>query len=294
MTGSNCAFPRLVFLLFRSRSGSTFFGDRLSRHPEVLVTPESRAAPRLYEYFHKKEIQKKEIDHHKLTEYLLVEQKLREWNLPREKLLQGLKGYNVNDWASVFRTLCKIYRDWKKPEARVVVFKKSGWYYKNINRLLSTYPDSIAIWMIRDPRAIYNSARKAIHSENNKPMAGNILKNALGWREYMNRLLFSEQQRPDRNLPVYYEYLLHDLSGVLSEIWQKLGVRTLRTAELNEILEERKASHLVTKSTKHLHDNVYQEPLIEHANKWEKELPASQKMLIRIICKKEMKRHGYY
>ena len=42
---------QLAFLVFRSRSGSTLFGDRLGRHPEIIVAPETNALPRLVLYF---------------------------------------------------------------------------------------------------------------------------------------------------------------------------------------------------------------------------------------------------
>ncbi|MFO8163422.1 MAG: sulfotransferase [Desulfatiglandales bacterium] len=291
MTGHNFSDPRLSFLVFRSRSGSTFFGDRLSRHPEVLVTPESNVVPRLVEYF--KESPRKDCRKDKLVEYIYNEQKFREWGLPREMLANEFNQLEEADWPTIFFACCKAYRDWQKPEAKVVVFKKSGWYYKNIDLLLETYPGSMGMWIIRDPRAVYNSACKALHSEKKKPMADNIFENAFGWRDFAKRLSKAKDKWRGRVLTVLYESFLSDVSGTLNYIWQRLGLQILNNIELNELVEQPGYSHLVTSSTSHLHCNVTQGPIFERAEKWKDELPRWRSTLIRLICKKDMRIHGY-
>lgn len=292
MTGHNFSDPRLSFLVFRSRSGSTFFGDRLSRHPEVLVTPESNVAPRLVEYF--KESPGKDCSKDKLVEYIYEEQKFREWELPREMLGSELDQCEELDWAIVFYTCCKAYRDWQKPEAKVVVFKKSGWYYKNIDLLLETYPGSMSIWMVRDPRAVYSSARKALHSKRQQPMEDNILKNAFGWRNYIKLLSHASQKWPVHVFQVHYESFLFDLSNTLTIIWQKLGVKELTDKEINKIMERYVESHLITHSTKHLHENVFQKPIVERAEKWRQELPKWRTAFIGLVCRNGMKKFSYF
>ena len=44
----------LAFFVFRSRSGSTLFADRLGRHPEIVVAPETNALRNLVLYFENK------------------------------------------------------------------------------------------------------------------------------------------------------------------------------------------------------------------------------------------------
>jgi len=292
VTGHRFSEPRLAFLVYRSRSGSTFFGDRLSRHPEVLVTPESNVAFRLVNYF--KNRHGKDISRRKLVEYIYSDQKFKDWKLPQENLAEVLHEYSELNWATTFYACCRAYQEWKKQEAKVVVFKKSGWYYKNTDLLLSTFPDSLIICMLRDPRAVYNSACKALHSETKKPMAGNILKNAFGWWDYVNRLFAAEKQWPGRVLKVRYESFLPDISGKLTSIWRELGVLELDNIKLKEILDQQAESHLVTSSTRHLHGNVGQRPIIERAEGWKHELPSWRARLIRLICKKGMGICGYY
>jgi hypothetical protein len=291
MTGHECVDPILAFLVYRSRSGSTFFADRLNRHPKVLVIPESNVAPRLLKYFSR--IYGKNVEHKKLVEYIYSENKFKEWDLPIEKLLEAFNKQHDLSWEKTFFICCKTYRNWKKPKAKVVVFKKSGWYYKNVDLLLSKFRDVVTIWMLRDPRAVYNSARKALHSEKNRPMAKHILKNALGWEDYVNRLIRAEKKWPDQVYRIKYENLLLDVFHHLNAIWNKLGVGELTDKELNTILDQQNSSHLVTISTKHLHSNVIKKPLFERSEMWKYELPKWKAYLIYLICRKGMHITGY-
>lgn len=291
MFSSEFTDPCISFLVFRSRSGSTIFGDRLSRHPGVLVTPESNVAQRLVQYF--KENHANDIVQGDILDFIYNEKKFSEWGLPKELLENEIKRYRAHDWATIFYACCKAYRDWKKPAARIVVFKKSGWYYKNVNLLLSTFPDSVTIWMLRDPRAMYNSARKALHSEKGTPMAKNMVMNAIGWRDYVNRMLEAGKRWPGRVCKVCYESFVVDTSGILLNIWRKLGVPELTPAELKRLLKKKGESHLITSSTKHLHGNVTEEAIVERAYKWKDELPKWRAGIIRLICKKPMTECGY-
>jgi hypothetical protein len=285
--------PKLVFLVFRSRSGSTFFGDRLSRHPEVLVTPESSVLPRLIKYLEKINPQENTINYEELIDYLFSEQKFKDWLLPKENILEALKRENAREWKAIFYIICKTYRDYKKPEAKIVVFKKSGWYCKNINLLLSSYPDSLIIGMVRDPRAVYNSARKSIWSKNKKPMATCVFSNAWGWRKYIKNIIEAKNEYPDNVLYVKYEYFLVNAEKVLASVWSAMRVRKLENDEIKELLQKKENSHLITPETEHLHANVHKDPITERAEKWKKELPRWKAKMINYVCRKEMNYFNY-
>lgn len=293
MVGLNLGNPALVFLDYRSRSGSTFFGDRLGRHPDVLVTPESNAAQRLFNFFKQNTFISTSFDPQKLIDYIFSEQKFSYWGVPRKALFEALKDGNAQDWKTALHTICQVYRDLMKPRADIVVLKKSGWYYKNLDLLLSAYPRSIAIGIIRDPRAVFNSARKAIHSEKKRPMAGSIVGNAFGWRDYVRRLKAAENRWPGRIQLIKYESLLQDVPGSLAQVWESIGVRPLSEKEVAVVLESRRHSNLVTASTRHLHKNVLKPAMIERTDKWREELSPLQVLLIRRICGKWMNALGY-
>jgi len=288
----NYSDPILSFVVSRPRSGSTFFGDRLSRHPEILVAPESNIAPRLVSFFQKKKIYDDD-DGKELADYVLEERKFKDWGLPSEKLLQALKNEHASDWPTTLHIICRAYRDWQKPEAKIVVLKKGGWYYKNTDLLLSTYPNSFFIGIIRDPRAIYNSSRRAIHSETKEPMENNAFRSALDWLEYVNLLKNNKARWPQKIHCVKYEDFLHDVKGTLTNTWKQLGLKQVEESEIDDLLKIQTESHLVTPATKHLHNNVSQKPLMERAEKWKDELPYWKAKLIRLICRKRMNEFGY-
>jgi hypothetical protein len=291
MTGHNLPDPRLAFLVFRSRSGSTFFGDRLSRHPQVLVTPESNLAPKLIKLFGSRRAEPPTAP--AIADYVLLEPKFRHWNLPREDLVNALEKHKPQDWSAVFQVICRAYRDHQKPEASVVVFKNSGWYYENLEFLLSIFTGSQAIGIIRDPRAVFNSARKALHSEKGEPLAGNILANALGWRRYIKILEEARVKHPELIYTIKYEFFVNDLQASLNSTWETLRVSQLSQSHILDILEKIDDSHLVSKAVAHLHSNVLKAPMPEVAQKWRSELPRWQALLIGHICRHGMREHGY-
>ncbi len=292
MTGHDQTDPRLAFLVFRSRSGSTFFGDRLNRHPQLLVTPESNLAPKLIKFLGSRRAEPPTAS--AIADHIFLEPKFRQWNLPRENLVHALNTCVPLDWSSVFQIICRVYRDHQKPEAGVVVFKNSGWYYENIDLLLSTFSGSSALGVVRDPRAVFNSARKALHSEKKRPMAENVFKHALGWRRHIRLLEQTEVKHSGRIHRFKYETFIHDLPGTLNQAWKSLGLRQLNKSEFTDIMDSRNDSHLVSESARHLHSNVLREPMPELAQKWRSELPRWQAFIIRHICAKEMREFGYF
>ena len=291
MTGHEINNPRLAFLVFRSRSGSTLFGDRLSRHPEVLVTPESNLAPKLIKYLGSRRVEL--LSARSIADHMLLETKFRQWGLSRQDLVNILQNYKLHHWASILQLICRAFRDHKKPGAKVVVIKNSGWYYKNLGFLLSVFPGSRAVSVIRDPRAVFNSARKALHSEKGKPLAWNVLSNSLGWCRYVKILEETELKHPGLICTIKYEDIVNNLPDSLNTAWKALGVRQLQRSHVSNIMFKIDGSHLVSKAAAHLHPNVLKEPMPGLTQKWRSELPRWQALLIRYVCRHGMRKYWY-
>ena len=281
------------FMVFRGRSGSTLIGDRFSRHPDILVTPESEMARRLAAYF-KRQDGLKNINYSDLAEYLKQEQKLRDWKFSWKDLEERFYSSQVKSWADALYVICQLYKDTNKKTAKLVIIKKNSWNYKNINTLLSINPKIKSIWIVRDPRAVYSSARKAIHSQTKKPLARNIIHSALDWLDYMQRLSEAERKWKDRIIKIRYEDFLKNMPGELNKAWQKVGVHSLNEKTLETELTKIETSHLVMNSTAHLHTNLSKAPQLSRIEGWKKELPFWRSMLIDLICKRKMKEFGYY
>lgn len=283
--------PRLGFLVYRSRSGSTLFGDRLSRHPKILVAPESRAMPRLVEYF--SGMGNTKVDSDQLVTYLLQDSKLKSWGVPADTLRKNLMLADGLDSGTVFYTLCATYRDAVKPGATIVVVKKGDWYYRNMMSLLGTFPGSVSIWIFRDPRGVYNSSRKALHSETGKPLADGLIGEALLWREYYRLYVQTRDTWEGKVFGIQFENMVRDLGAALTQAWQALGVVPLSGSEMDTILRNKHDSHLITEATRHLHSNVASQPMSERANGWRSELPWWQSRMIKAICRHGMRQLGY-
>jgi hypothetical protein len=279
----------LAFLVYRARSGSTLFADRLARHPEIVVLPESRVAPRLQELFSGTA----PIPATEIVRFLFAEQKFKDWQLPETKLEAALRQEQSPTWESVFLACVKCYRQHFKPGASIAVFKKAGWYADNLQLLMQSFPQAKAIGLVRDPRAIFNSARRAIHSEKGKPMASNVWRNAREWNRYIRLLASIKQDQPSRIFDFRYEDFLENPTSTLAGACSFLGAPCPDDHGLEELLALRSSSHLVTASTIHLHQKVASPLAPQRARAWKEELNGMQKVLIAVICRVGMKQYGY-
>ncbi len=284
---------KLAFLVFRSRSGSTLFGDRLGRHPEVIVAPETNALPRLTEYFKNIPTDQNKINYNKIVDFLYAEKKLQEWEISKQILIDLLCNYKPNSCWKVFYYLCKLYRDIVKKNAKIFVVKKDGWYSNNAKQLLSVYNDSKIIWMVRDPRATYNSASKAIYSRTGQAMDKNVFRNSYLWRKYINKMISMRKESSDKMIEIYYEKFLSNPEENLSLCWKFLDTRILNKDERKKIMKKHSSSQLIKQSTEHLHKDVTNEIILDNMHKWKNQLPSWKIHLINFICKKQMMETGY-
>jgi len=284
---------KLAFLVFRSRSGSTLFGDRLGRHPEIVVASETNALPRLVLFFKNKTLDQKKINYAEIVDFLYSEKKLQEWELSKELLLKTFHKHKPNSCWEVFYCLCRLYRDVFKKDAKIFVVKKDGWYSDNANLLLDIYDNSKILWMVRDPRATYNSASKAIYSRTGQPIDKNVFHNSYFWKKYINKMISMRRESSERMIEIYYEKFLFSPENTLSLCWKFLNTRSLNKHEISEIMKKHSSSQLIKKSTQHLHKDVTNDIILDYVNKWKSQLPSWKIYLINFICRKQMQETGY-
>ena len=68
------------FLSHFARTGSTLFCDRISRHKNIVIMPESRILKIIYDHFEKKNISNNSI--YLLVEKLFSDKKFRNYQFP--------------------------------------------------------------------------------------------------------------------------------------------------------------------------------------------------------------------
>ena len=280
----------LGFLVYRPRSGSTLFGDRIGRHPDIVVTPESNVAMRLAHRFRRDRDRLQSVT--ELVDFVLAEQKARDWGLPRENLIAAFGAEPPPTWQACFQRICLAYGGWKKPQARWIIVKKAGWYARNIGLLLDSYPGSVAVDIVRDPRATFNSSRASLHSERGDPIESNVLSSALGWRRHVGRMAALEAACPGRVSRHRYEDFIGDMTGVVQAVWRFLDVEA-GSPDVLAALQASQQSPLVTPSTQHLHVNVGSGAIASRVDAWRSELPAWQAMVIEQVCRTGMQDLGY-
>jgi hypothetical protein len=259
----------------------------------VVVAPETNALPRLVTYFKNITADQSKINYNKIVDFLYAEKKLEEWGIPKQLLLTTLNKYKPNTCWKVFYFLCRIYRDLVKKNAHIFVVKKDGWYSENAKLLLDVYADTKILWMIRDPRATYNSASKAIYSRTGQAMDKNVFRNSCLWKKYINQMILMRKDFSDKMVEIYYEKFLSSPEETLSLTWKFLNIRNLNDDEMREIMKKQNSSQLVKQSTEHLHKDVTNEIILEYKHKWKNQLPSWKIHLINFICKRQMRETGY-
>ena len=156
------------------------------------------------------------------------------------------------------------------------------------------YNDTKIFWMIRDPRATYNSASKAIYSRTGKAMDKNVFHNSFFWKKYINKMLSMRKETSEKMMEIYYEKFLSSPEEILSLSWKFLNIRNLDNDEMREIMKKQNSSQLVKQSTEHLHKDVTNEIILEYKHKWKNQLPSWKIHLINFICKRQMRETGYF
>lgn len=282
---------RVGFIVYVSRSGSTLFGDRLSIQPEVTVVPESNFIPRIITYLNTEAVDSKG-SYYALYEFLVREKKFEEWGLPLEYCLDQLNKDRPKDWKSIALSILGAYSNYFKPDARIILLKKSGWYARNIETLLRTFSDSICLSIVRDPRAVYSSSKRALHSVHGQPLEASTIRLGIKWRRFCRYIEGAKHRFPTQVFEARYEDLISDPGGTLESCFNFLGV-TCPSSEVQEIVGGNGNGRLVGLSTKHLHPNVNGPIEKSRVSSWRRDLGAVDIMLINCLCRGEMIKKGY-
>lgn len=281
--------PRLGFLVYDSRSGSTLLAKILTQSfPSVFVTPEigfdklfalgnkwlALATPERIE----------EILYHK-HHYLR--------NLPVNRSQIGglIRGQSQGKWTTkqlvstvleqAFVDGAGKFTDW--------IIVKNGSHIKYWREIAEAFRSDIAfITIVRDPRAVVysklNTLRPYVTGEN---MAwGGPMLAALRWRLYVNKWS-ALQAAHFPKLCVRYEDLLLRHDAVVSTLATFLGCRSRKRTSAH-------ADYAVPGREKGIHKLVQLDNMqVTRIDAWKSGLTRQEVMIIETVANKPMRRFGY-
>ena len=274
---------KLFFILYDSRSGSTFLADKISTSFGIPVLPETNFIDTL---IRKRSIfplkSSKDIKH--LVSVLFREKKFKDLNISYNEIYKRLSLNMRRD--EVIYTILNIYREKEGIDSECIGIKK-GNYIHLYKRLIEYFPNSKYIALIRDGRDIYLSKRSSVFDkESGKKFVQNVCEAIYEWRLYMNSLI-QIQSNINRVLVIKYEDMTKDedsLQTTLLKIKEWLNIKELNSGKgyyVSNIYDE------------NLHKNIRGPLLTTNKEKWRNKMPLNQEQCYEAINGRLLLEYNY-
>lgn len=274
-------------LIYINRSGSTFLASELAKRGVVGSTIESKFYSSIIENF-PIICDVEQLD--KALSVMYKEEKFCYWGIKREELKANIQsiGYPVKA-DDVFSVVMESYFAGKNYCIGLYKCSRLAIHWRE---LLQGNPETKFIHIIRDPRAVYNSQKKAKVSNRTWRMADDPVSFARKWAAYTAMV----HDIPSASIiEVRYEDLIVAAEQTLSKVEKFLLGQT--DASRVDVLPEGGTiinyDHEIPEAQKALHKNLGQQPLESRLNAWQKETSRIECALIENTIYDEMVVRGY-
>jgi hypothetical protein len=274
--------PRIGFLFYDARSGSTFLSRLLHASPDVVVTLESRLLCDLL--LHGQTATTTAADTKAALDMIFAEKKVADWGISREAFAERLAqlGHRA-DAGVILATAADLYRRSVKPDATLVLVKHGNhlFYLDQIKGLL---PEAAFVHIVRDGRDVFLSKREALHSETGRPMMTSLVQAALLWRRYARSYLRGAGVHRIR-----YEELVAEPRATADRLLEALGA----TCGIAGGEDGADYARLIPGSQEHLHTNVTRSAMLDNTERWRSALAPAESVLYQLLAGRELEALGY-
>jgi hypothetical protein len=274
----------LVFLLYDSRSGSTYLSSRLNAHRDIGVTVESNLMRTL---LLKKEKIQNARNQNELYEIVSYDQRFKNLTLDFESFSRFLSGGIHFSLQVLADAILTAYFSKVKPNAKVWIVKDGANGYI-INQIAEELPAAKFIHLIRDGRAVLNSKLWTIRPYGKgEKMARDPITAAKQWCRLVQNIDNFTAKYPNRVLTVKYEDLIYKEPEELGNI---LAFLNLPDDEMDDhwlYFEQ------VPSKEKSIHGLVSRETDISRVDGWKMELDISNLLVFEYLAHEVLERHGY-
>jgi hypothetical protein len=275
---------RIYFLVYFSRSGSTFLASRLDRYDDVGVTVESNFARPL--------ISGRLAgarDAGEVHDLLSTEGRFENLGLSRGDLATYLPEDGPYGAGEIARAVLAALAAKKKPSAKVWIVKDGANGYW-IERLARAIPDARFVHVVRDGRAVLNSQLQAVRPYGQgERMARDPLTVARLWSRFVSGVDAFAAGHPERCLTCRYEDLVSDEKGEVDRVRAFLGLPEATEAAG----EARDYYEAIPEKEKALHGLVAGAAVPGRADAWRDELPRGARLVFEHRAARALERHGY-
>ncbi len=272
----------IVFLVYDSRSGSTFFSSELAKvYPQMVVSPEFRINALL----NLDEEKLHAMSGQELVKVIAHARGLANLELNEQELAAALENSAaVRTHEQVLRTILGFYVHTQgRTDAKAFLIKK-GTHLQAWRRITQCLTGVKFVHIFRDPRAVINSklSTRRPYYPLERMAWGGALVSALQWKEYSHQM-----QLAANDVPVYdvrYENFLQDSQKVLNAIEPFLGV----TYE-----SEGGGNYAIPEAEKGIHTLVKTGADNSRAAAWKTEMKSADVLLVEQFAGAQMRQRGY-
>ena len=280
-----------LFIIGIGRSGSTILSKTLGTHPDCLDNPEIPLFSFFYKAFRN---QQSNTTTNRLVVRFIHAMKRRHpghpWRIQTEEVTKISSGLNyfdyMNELATLFTSEFSSENNTRRPQW---IIDKNPVNTLHTHHFLKEYPQTKAIFLVRDPRANIASrieSQNLIHGRTNHWML-----NALRWRSYNRYYYTLKNQFPDQIHLLRYEDFVLNPQQHMDELCYFLRIHRVRLESANPISTahiDQNAARLVKKYSD------LNAPINPHAiSRWKEVLDQQTIEAIEDVCKTEMDFFGY-
>lgn len=267
---------RFGFILYISRSGSTFLSAELDKHLDISVTQENHFISKVIEYGSIND----EVHLIKLIDKLFMEKQFLQLGLDKNELIAKLLKRNYTSKKIICEEI--LFEIFKNSRSEINLIKHSPYSY--ISTLLEWWPDLIFIHIVRDFRAVFYSLRNFHKNLTSNPtLFENIFILSHRWKARV-----SAQHNTHSVYTIRYEDLIQRKNESMEKLFSYLNLDSNKYNRGNSVYASRIGNDFSS-----MHRNVGKEPNIKNINKWQKGLHNYEEYAINILCGKNLKKLGY-
>jgi len=274
--------PRIVFLTYVSRSGSTFLAQELDTLEGVRVGIEARFQDGWIRGPNVILNNNEELDRY--LETLYADPKFSAWGVSRKSLKKRLAALPFPlRFSDVLLASLQEYIGTPEPE---VIVHKCGHYILCVNQIRSELPDALFLFLDRDPRSIYASQKRSRNSLTGEQFQRDIVDFVLQYR-LIQSAVDALVSKPYVMSVSYEEIVCGGLKSTLHAIAGFVGVDGNQWKKSNYF-------NAIPEAQKHLHVNVGRRvPNPSRINAWQDELSVAEKAFLERALSKYLARKGY-
>lgn len=262
------------FILYDSRSGSTFLSRQLHEFDDIYVTAESAFISRIIDG---KIVQAKDVSAKKIIDFLNQEIHFLELKIDNQRLLNEINLLITNGELSnrnLIRLIINIQIKSNFKEQWILIKHP---LFEHLNTIREMFPESKFIHIIRDPRGVHSSKKRSVNLEG-KVFSNNALKTSLKYRYKVNKILDFQNNHKDMVHHIRYCDLLTKNKETLNKCLNFLKVSNSNKNNKSYFEE-------IGSNQKNLHTNVKSGAIEKKISSWKQELSKNEIAVISHYCK---------